>query len=371
MRVPLLDLQAQYGPLRDELLSAVTRVCDSQQFVLGPEVEVLEGELAAMLEVKHAIGVSSGTDALLVAMMALGIGVGDEVITTAYSFFATAGCIARLGARPVFVDIDRATYNLDPARIEGALSPRTKAIMPVHLFGLSADMDEILKLATRAGVAVIEDAAQAIGATYKDRQVGGIGTIGCFSFYPSKNLGAFGDGGLVVTQDDDLARKVRRLRIHGSDSKYSQAVVGGNFRLDALQAAVIRVKAPYLLAWIAARRQNASRYRRLFAEKGLLDCVVLPAEPPGRSHTYNQFVVRAPRRDDLQRLLAEAGIGTGVYYPVPFHRQPCFEYLGYAAGTFPEAERAASETIALPVYAELTATQQEYVATRIRDFYSS
>ncbi len=371
MRVPFIDLQAQYGPLREELLSAVTRVCDSLQFILGPEVEALENELAATLHVKHAIGVSSGTDAVLVAMMALGIGVGDEVITTDYSFFATAGCIARLGARPVFIDIDRATFNLAPQQIEHVLTPRTKAIMPVHLYGLGADMEEILVQARRAGVVVIEDAAQAIGAQYKGRAVGGIGTIGCFSFFPTKNLGAFGDGGLVVTQDDSLAGKVRRLRVHGGERKYVHAVVGGNFRLDAVQAAVLRVKAPHLTAWTEARRQNALRYRQLFAEAGLLDSVDLPAEQSDRDHVYNQFVIRVPRRDELQRSLADADIGTEVYYPVPFHRQECFAYLGYPAGAFPEAERAASETVALPIYPELTAEQQQRVVSCIGEFYAT
>ena len=371
MRVPFIDLQAQYRPLRDELLSAVTRVCDSQEFILGPEVEALEHELAAMLQVKHALGVSSGTDALLVAMMALEIGAGDEVVTTSYSFFATAGCIARLGARPVFVDIDRATFNLCPQQIERVLTPRTKAIVPVHLYGLSADMDEILEHARRAGVAVVEDVAQAVGATYKGRPVGGIGTIGCLSFYPTKNLAAFGDGGLVVTGDDRLAEKVRRLRTHGSEQKYVHTAVGGNFRLDALQAAVIRVKAPHLTAWTEARRRNAQRYQRFFEEAGLLDRVALPTEPSDRHHVYNQFVIRVPRRDELQQSLAEADIGTEVYYPVPFHRQECFAHLGYSTGVFPEAERAASETVALPIYPELTAEQQQRVVSCIGELYAT
>ncbi|MCU0256516.1 MAG: DegT/DnrJ/EryC1/StrS family aminotransferase, partial [Vicinamibacterales bacterium] len=269
MRVPLLDLTAQYQPIRDEILAAMSRVCDSQQFILGAEVEALERELAAMLEVKHALGVSSGTDALLLAMMALDLGPGDEVITPTYSFFATAGCVARLGARPVFVDSDRETFNLDPAATVAAITPRTKAIVPVHLFGQGADLDPILAVARERGIPVIEDAAQAIGARYKGRLVGGLGDVGCFSFFPSKNLGAFGDAGLVTTNDDGLAQKMRLLRTHGMHPKYYHHLVGGNFRIDALQAAVLRVKAPHLAGWTEARRRNAGRYRALFAEAGL------------------------------------------------------------------------------------------------------
>jgi dTDP-4-amino-4,6-dideoxygalactose transaminase len=369
-KVPLLDLTAQYRPLRDDMLAAVTRVCDSQRFIMGPEVEGLERELAQLLEVKEAIGVSSGTDALLAAMMALGVGPGDEVITPTYSFFATAGCVTRLGATPVFVDIDPVTYNADPAAVALAVSERTKAIIPVHLYGQSADMDPILVAAARAGVAVIEDAAQAIGARYKGRAVGGLGTLGCFSFFPSKNLGAFGDGGLVTTNDPGLARAVRLLRNHGAEPKYIHKVVGGNFRLDALQAAVLRVKAPHLASWTEARRRNARRYRDLFTSLVPAGVVGLPAESSDCFHIYNQFVIRVPERDALRAHLEAVGVGTEIYYPVPFHVQQCFAPLGYRKGAFPHAERAAAETLALPIYGELTADQQHYVVESIAAFFA-
>jgi len=359
--VPLLDLQAQYQPIRHEILAAITRVCDTQRFIGGPEVEGLERELAEMLEVREAVGVSSGTDALLAAMMALGIGPGDDVITTTYSFFATAGCIARLGARPVLVDIDPVTCNIDPRAIEAVFTPRTKAIMPVHLYGCAADMDPIVAFADKAGVAVVEDAAQAIGARYRGRAVGGIGTLGCFSFFPSKNLGAFGDGGLVTTNDAALARRVRLIRNHGMEPKYYHHFVGANFRLDALQASVLRVKRPHLAGWTEARRRNADRYRSLFARLDPGRQVGLPVEPPGCHHIYNQFVVRVPGRDRVKAALDAAHVGTEVYYPVPFHLQQCFADLDHRAGQFPHAEKAAAETIALPIYGELTEAQQEYV----------
>lgn len=371
MRVPLLDLQAQHAPIRAELMGAVARVCDSQRFILGPEVELLEHELAALLGASHAIGVSSGTDALLASLMALGVGPGDEVVTPTYSFFATAGSVARLGARPVLVDIDPVTFNADPAAVAAAITPRTRAILPVHLFGLAADLDPVLEAAQRAGVPVIEDACQAIGARYQDRPVGGLGTVGCFSFYPSKNLSAFGDGGLIVTSDDALAHRLRLLRTHGAEQRYEHRVIGGNFRLDAIQAAVLRVKLPHLGRWTDARRRNAARYSALFRETGLDGAgVVLPTEPPGYHHVYNQYVVRAPRRDELRAHLASRGIGTEVYYPAPFHLQPCFASLGYAAGAFPHAEAAARETLALPIYAELTEEQQAYVVRSIAEFYA-
>ena len=361
MSVPLLDLQAQYWPIRDEIIATVTRVCDSQRFIMGAEVEGLERELADLIRVKHAVGVTSGTDALLLAMMALGIGPGDEVVTSTFSFFATAGCVSRVGATPVFVDIDPVTYNLDPEAVAAAITPRTKAIIPVHLYGQSADLDPILAAASRAGVAVIEDGAQAIGALYKGAPVGGLGTLGCFSFFPSKNLGAFGDGGLVTTQDDRLAAALRVLRNHGAERQYFHQVVGGNFRLDALQAAVLRVKLPHLAGWTAARRRNADRYRRLFADAGLTDQVTLPAAREDCYHIYNQFVVRVPNRDAVKAYLEAHHVGTAIYYPVPFHQQQCFAYLGYAAGQLPRAERAAAETLALPIYGELTEEQQRYV----------
>jgi dTDP-4-amino-4,6-dideoxygalactose transaminase len=389
MRVPLLDLQAQYQPIRDEILAAMTRVADSQRFIMGPEIDALEQELAAMLGIRHAITVSSGTDALLLALMALDVTAGDEVITPTYSFFATAGCVSRLGARPVLVDIDPVTFNIDVSQAIAAITPRTKAIMPVHLFGQSADLDPILDATGRAGIAVVEDAAQAIGATYHARPVGGIGAFGCFSFFPSKNLGAFGDAGLVTTNDDTLADRARLLRTHGMRPKYYHHVVGANFRMDALQAAILRVKAPQLPAWTDARRANAATYRDLFGAAGLVGAqaprgltpslpsetrgqtpsqIVLPVESPGCRHIYNQFVIRTSERDALKRHLDAEGIGNEIYYPVPFHLQPCFADLGYSAGAFPHAERAAAESLAIPIYGELTRAQQERVVSAIGSF---
>jgi dTDP-4-amino-4,6-dideoxygalactose transaminase len=365
--VPLLDLQAQYRPLRAELLAAIARVCDSQRFIMGPEVDALEQALAAALDTPYAIAVSSGTDAILATLMALGIGRGDEVITSTYSFFATAGCVSRLGATPVFVDIDPVTYNLDPGAVSAALGPRTRAVMPVHLYGLCADMDPILELAAGAGVPVVEDACQAIGAKYKGRQAGTLGTAGCFSFFPSKNLGAFGDGGLVITADDALAHEVRLLRNHGAEPKYLHQRIGGNFRLDALQAAVLRVKLPHLAEWTEKRRANAARYDRLFRGAALPPGVVLPVQPAGYHHIYNQFVIRVPGRDQVRASLADRRIGTEVYYPVPFHLQECFADLGYRRGAFPHAEAAASGSLALPIYGELTAAQQEAVVEAVAD----
>jgi dTDP-4-amino-4,6-dideoxygalactose transaminase len=354
--------------LRDELLAAMTRVADSQRFIMGPEVEQLEAELSGMLGIRHTIGVSSGTDALLLALMALDIKPGDEVVTPTYSFFATAGAVARLGARPVLVDIDPVTFNIDPEQVAAAITPRTRAIMPVHLFGLAADLDPLVSAADRAGIPIIEDAAQAIGSTYKSRPLGGIGALGCFSFFPSKNLGAFGDAGLVTTNDDALAKRARLLRTHGMEPKYYHHLVGGNFRIDALQAAVLRVKAPHLAAWTTARRANAARYYALFKGAGLDGAVTLPTEPPDRLHIFNQFVIRTPERDALKRHLDEQGIGNEIYYPVPFHLQPCFANLGYRRGAFPHAERAANESLAIPIYGELTAEQQEAVVAAIAAF---
>jgi dTDP-4-amino-4,6-dideoxygalactose transaminase len=359
--VPLLDLQAQYAPLRDELLAAIGRVCDSQRFILGPEVEALERELASYIGVRDAIAVSSGTDALLVAMMALGIGTGDEVITSTYSFFATAGCITRLGATPRLVDIDPVTYNVSAAAVRAAVTPRTKAIIPVHLYGLCADMDPLLAISQETGVPLIEDACQAIGATDGGRQAGTMGRLGCFSFFPTKNLGGFGDGGLVTTNDAALADEIRLLRNHGAEQRYYHQRVGGNFRLDALQAAVLRVKLPHLGRWTAMRRDNADRYRQLFAGALPPDAIGLPVEPAGKFHIYNQFIVRVAKRDRVRAFLTDQGIGTEIYYPVPFHQQECFASLGYASGDFPHAEAAASSTLALPIYGELTAHQQEAV----------
>jgi dTDP-4-amino-4,6-dideoxygalactose transaminase len=375
MRVPLLDLSAQYEPLRDEILAALARVADSQRFILGAEVEAFEQAIASVVGVRHAIGASSGTDALLMALMALDIGPGDDVVMPTYSFFATAGSVARLGATPKLVDIDPVTFNADPASVARALTDRTRAIVPVHLFGLCADMDPILDLARGRGIPVIEDAAQAIGAWYEppgsssQRRAGTMGTLGCFSFFPSKNLGAFGDAGLVTTDDDGLAHRLRLLRGHGAEPKYFHKIIGGNFRLDAIQAAVLRVKLPHLERWTEGRRRNAGRYGELFRKAGLEGIVGLPAEPSGRRHIYNQFVIRAPRRDALRTHLDSAGVGTEIYYPVPFHLQECFASLGHRRGDFPESERAAAETLALPIFGELTEAQQEHVVGAIAAFY--
>jgi len=368
-KVPLLDLKAQFAPIRHDVLQAMTRVCDTQHFILGAEVDGLERELEAFLDVPHAIGMSSGTDALLAALMALGVGVGDEVITSPFSFFATAGSIARVGARPVFVDIDPATYNIDPGGVAPAVTARTKAIMPVHLFGQSADMKPILDVAARFGVPIVEDAAQAVGVRYRDQPIGGIGTIGCFSFFPTKNLGAFGDAGLVTTRDAPLARRMRAIRQHGGERKYHHESVGANFRLDALQAAILRVKLPHLPAWTAARQRNAARYEALFTKAGLTGIVRVPIRSAESTHIYNQFVVRVPQRDQLRAYLDAQGIGTEVYYPLPLHLQPCFRELGYAAGSFPVAEAAADEVLALPIYGELSDAQQAWVVEAIHTFF--
>ena len=365
--VPLLDLQAQYAPLRDQLLQAITRVCDSQRFILGPEVEALEQELASHLGVAHALTMSSGTDAILAVLMALGIGPGDEVITPTFSFFATAGCVVRVGATPKLVDIDPVTYNMAPASIGAAITPRTRAIMPVHLYGQTADMDPIVEAASKHGIPIIEDACQAIGAEYKGRNAGSIGTAGCFSFFPSKNLGAFGDAGLVTTNDPALAKELVLLRNHGAEPKYYHRRIGGNFRLDALQAAVLRVKLPHLQQWSSERVANAGRYDRLFAASSLDGLITLPTAMPDRSHIFNQYVVRVAERDRVRAALAAAGVGTEVYYPVPFHLQECFASLGHRRGDFPEAELAADTCLALPIYGELTMEQQQAVVQALED----
>jgi dTDP-4-amino-4,6-dideoxygalactose transaminase len=365
--VKLLDLEAQYRPLRAEILTAITRVCDSQQFILGPEVEALERELAACTGAAHAVAVSSGTDALVTALMALGIGHGDEVVTSTFSFFATAGSIARVGATPVFVDTDPVTFNIDPAAVRRAITPRTRAIMPVHLYGLCADLDPIMEAANSQGIAVIEDAAQAIGATYKSRQAGTIGTIGCFSFFPSKNLGAFGDAGFMTTNDPALANEIRLLRNHGAEPKYFHKRIGGNFRMDALQAVVLRVKLPHLDEWTAMRQRNAGRYAALFASAGLIDRITLPTIPAERRHIFNQYVIRVAERGHVRRVLDDRGIGTEIYYPVPFHLQECFSYLGHHRGDFPHAEAAAESVLALPIYPELTIEQQSAVVAALGD----
>lgn len=365
--VPLLDLGAQWATIRDEALAAITRVCDSQRFILGAEVEAFEREIAAAIGVEHAVGMSSGTDALLAALMALKIGPGDEVITSTYSFFATAGSIARVGARPVLVDIDPVSFNLDPQAVASAVTSRTRAIMPVHLYGQCADMDALGAIAATAGVPIVEDAAQAIGSRIGHRQAGTFGLSACFSFFPSKNLGAFGDAGMVTTHDAAMAVALRLVRNHGAEQQYFHRIVGGNFRIDALQAAVLRVKAPHLSGWTEGRRRNAARYRQLFADARLADRVGLPTELPGRYHIYNQYVVRVPDRDRVKEALAARRIGTAIYYPVPFHLQECFAHLGYASGAFPHAEAAARETLALPIYPELTDAQQAAVVSALAD----
>lgn len=368
MHVPLLDLTAQYETIRSEIEEAVARVFESQHFIMGPEVEACEKAIAAYSGCAHGIGVSSGTDALLLALMTEGIGPEDEVITSPYTFFSTAGSVARVGAVPVFVDIDPTTYNLDPSRIEAAVTPKTKAIMPVHLYGQCAEMDPILEIARRHGLTVIEDAAQAIGAEYKQQRAGSMGKYGCFSFFPSKNLGGAGDGGMLVANDADAAERAGILRVHGSAPKYYHSLVGGNFRLDALQAAVVRIKLAYLDDWTRARQHNASRYDQLLHEAGLTEIVQCPAVIQSR-HIFNQYVLRVPQRDQLLKALREHNVGCEIYYPVPLHLQECFAYLGYQKGDMPESERAARETIALPVYPELTDQQMQYVVETIRAFY--
>lgn len=364
MRVPLLDLKAQYATIKPEVEKAITEVMESQYFILGPKVEECEREIARYSACAHGVGVTSGTDALLMCLMAENIGPGDEVITTPYSFFATAGAIARLGAKPVFVDIDPLTLNLRVDQIAAKVTPKTKAIIPVHLFGQMAEMDGVMEVARRHGLVVIEDAAQAIGAEDQGRRAGSIGHYGCFSFFPSKNLGAAGDGGMIVTNDAARAEKLRILRAHGSKPKYHHKVVGGNFRLDALQAAVVTVKLRHLDDWTAGRQRNAARYDRMFAGAGLAGRVGLPKVAATR-HIFNQYVIRVAGRDQLQAALLESGVGTEVYYPIPLHLQECFAYLGMPPGSLPESERAAKETLALPIYPELTEEQQKCVVDAI------
>ena len=372
--VPLLDLHAQYAAIGDEIEAAVRDVLRSQRFILGPVVEAFEAEVARYSQCAHGIGMSSGTDALLCALMAEGIGPGDEVITSAFSFFASAGAIARVGARPVFVDIEPGTFNLDPARVADAFSPRTRAVVPVHLFGQMAELEALLELARERGAIVIEDAAQAIGAESAGRRAGSLGDYGCFSFFPSKNLGAAGDAGMVVCNDPERAERVRVMRAHGGKKRYFHEHVGGNFRLDALQAAVLQVKLKHLDAWTARRQANAARYRELFGASGRVVTpdalsepgqLVLPRERPSGRHIYNQFVIRVTRRDALRDQLTARGIGCEVYYPRAFHQQECFAYLGYRAGAFPQSERACNEVLALPIYPELTPAQLNTVASAV------
>jgi dTDP-4-amino-4,6-dideoxygalactose transaminase len=368
MNVPFLDIKAQYAGIKDQVLAALAQVVDSYQFtnVHAPQVKDLEARLAEYCGCKYAFGVSSGTDAILCALMALEIGPGDEVIVPPFTFFATAGCVSRVGAKPVFVDIQEDTFNIDPAKIEAAITPRTRAILPVHLYGQTAEMDAILDIARRHKLAVIEDAAQAIGAQCKGRKAGAMGTIGCFSFYPTKNLGAMGDGGFVTTQDVALAERMACLRNHGETSQYHHKFVGGCFRLDVMQAGVLLVKLPHLEGWSAARRANAARYERLLAP---CKQVRTPVVRKGNTSIFNQYVIRAQRRDELKAYLQAKEIGSVIYYPV-LHEQECFKPLGYKRGDFPVSERTAAEVLALPIYAELPDAQLEYVAATIREFYS-
>ena len=360
-----LDLRAQFRGIRDEVEAAIRLVMESQHFILGPEVESLEDEIAEFVGCRFAIACASGSDALLLALMALGVGPGDEIVTTPFTFVATAGSIARLGARPVFADIDSATFNLNASALAAAITSRTRAILPVHLFGLPAEMDPILEIAELHKLAVIEDAAQAIGAKYRGRTVGSMGTMGCLSFFPSKNLGGAGDGGMITTDDPVLADRLKVLRVHGSRKKYCYELLGMNSRLDALQAAILRVKLRHLSEWTAARQRNAQRYRPLFEQCGLLSDVVLPSAPAELEHVYNQFVVHVPNREQIRNTLQESGIPTEIYYPSPLHLQPAFAGLGYRVGDFPEAERTCQEVLALPIYPELTEEQQKAVVTSI------
>jgi dTDP-4-amino-4,6-dideoxygalactose transaminase len=376
MNVPLLDLKEQYKTIKKEILETAEELFESQYFILGPRVASLEKEIADYCFSKYAVGVSSGTDALLISLMAADIGFKDTVITTPYTFFATAGSIARTGATSVFVDIDSKTYNMSPECLESAVESmsrtereRLKAVIPVHLYGQCADMAPIMEICDKYDLVVIEDAAQAIGSEYKGQRAGSMGDFGCFSFFPSKNLGAFGDGGIVTTHSDDFYNKLCTLRAHGSHPKYYHKLIGGNFRLDAFQAAVVSIKLKYLDQWTKGRQENAENYRALFKHAGLEDMVELPFEKEDR-HIYNQFVIRVKeKRDDLRGFLNESGIGTEVYYPVPMHLQDCFSDLNYKKGDFPEAERAASHTLALPIYPELSDDQMEYVVEKIKAFY--
>jgi dTDP-4-amino-4,6-dideoxygalactose transaminase len=370
-QIPLLDLRAQYVCIREEVSREMARIIESQRFVLGEEVEIFEREIAAYCRVQHAVACASGSDALLLALVALGIGPGDEVLTVPYTFFATAGEIVHAGARPVFTDIEGSTFNMDVDRAADTLRrhPNIRALIPVHLFGGCADMDAIHALAADRGIPVIEDAAQAIGAEYRDRRAGSMGHAGCFSFFPSKNLGAFGEGGLITTEDAALAERLRALRIHGSRRKYHHEFIGYNSRLDTLQAAVLRVKLRHLDEWTAGRGRNADFYRELFAAGGSPVTAPAPAAYQNR-HVWNQFVIRCPRRDELRQYLDANGIGTEIYYPEPLHLQPCFSYLGHRAGDFPVSEQVAREALALPVYAELAGEDIERVTRLITSFYT-
>ena len=370
MNVPLLDLKAQFRGIKKEVMDAVETTCEEQAFVLGSRVVELEQALASYVGASHAVGVASGSDALLLSLMALGVGPGDEVITVPFTFFATAGAVSRLGARPVFVDIRPDTFNMDPQQIEQKITAKTKAIIPVHLFGQCAEMGAINEIAKRRKVAVIEDACQAIGAMQNGIKAGVLGDTGCFSFFPSKNLGGFGDGGLITTNDAKLHDALAMLRVHGSRVRYVHEQIGINSRLDALQAAILRVKLNHLDRWTEGRRRNAARYERLFTEARLLDRVTPPVTQPGNYHVFNQYTIRAQRRDELKNFLKDRGIGTEVYYPIPMHVQDCYRFLGHKKGDFPVSEQAAAEALSLPVFAELTDEQLAYVVDSIQAFYA-
>lgn len=369
MNVPLLDLKAQFQPLRNEILTAVQMVCDEQGFVLGPRVVAFEEAMGKYIGARYAISCASGSDAVLLSLMAIGVGQGDEVITVPFTFFATAGAISRLGAKPVFVDIQPDNFNLDPRQLERAITPRTKAIIPVHLFGQCADMVAINRIAKAKGVPVIEDACQAIGAAQNGIRAGVLGATGCFSFFPSKNLGGFGDGGMITTNDQTLADSLSMLRVHGSRVRYLHEAIGINSRLDALQAVVLNIKLKYLDQWAEGRRRNAVTYDRLFTQAGLLDRVTVPITHNGNFHVYNQYTIRVSRRDDLRSYLKDKGIGTEIYYPLPMHLQNCYKDLGYKKGSFPVSEQAAEQVLSLPIYAELSESQLAYVVASVAEFY--
>ena len=369
VKVPLLDLKAQYREIRTEILEAIEKVCDEQGFVLGPGVAELEQALARFVGTAHAVGVASGSDALLLSLMATGVGWGDEVITVPFTFFATTGVISRLGAQPVFVDIRPDSFNMDPSQIEKRVTARTKAIIPVHLFGQCAEMDAIREIAKHRGLNVIEDACQAFGASRNQVRAGAMGEAGCFSFFPTKNLGGFGDGGLVTMNDPQLKDSVSMLRVHGSRVRYLHECVGVNSRLDALQAAVLRVKFNYLDRWVEGRKRNATRYEQFFKQANVLDHVVPPKTDPGNAHVFNQYTIRARQRDALRAHLKDKGIGTEIYYPVPLHLQSCYRGLGYRKGDLPVSEQASEEVLSLPIYAELTDEQLTYVVDSVADYY--
>jgi dTDP-4-amino-4,6-dideoxygalactose transaminase len=380
MQVPLLDLKPQYQSIKEDILSSLNEVLEQQQFILGTKVAELEQEIARYCGTKHAVGVNSGSDALLLSMMATGIQPGDKVVTTPYTFFATVGSICRLGAAPLFVDIEPETYNMDPEKLDGLLNSlsaeekrKVKAIIPVHLFGQCADMEPILRMARESNLKVIEDAAQALGASYtlngRLKMACSMGDFGCISFFPSKNLGCFGDGGMITTDDEETARKIQSLRVHGQAGRYHHKYIGINGRLDAIQAAVLLVKLPHLDSWTEKRRQNAAYYERLFNEAGLSEYLSLPHVLKGSGHVFNQYVIRASRRDNLKEHLEKNGVGCAIYYPLSLHMQECYRFLGFGPGDFPESEKAASETLALPVFPELTKEQIEYVVEQVAGFY--